>query len=74
MDEVKEYATQMANLFENHVRYFGGEAFLADDGLNALGDFFQNVDYDLRGPIFELFVQELGDRGIPYDAEQWKVN
>lgn len=68
----EQHAVDMADIFEANVRYIGGEAYLSNEGLNGLGNYFNDVPYELRGPTFERFVEELNERDIHYDVNQWK--
>ena len=68
----EDHAINMADILERTMQYYGGEVFLSDNGRKQLGDYFENVDYELRGATFELFVQELGERGVNYSVEMFQ--
>lgn len=65
---VLEHANIMADIFEKNYRYFGGEVYVSNEGLEALADYFNTVELELRAPVFEWFIVELNNRDIEYDT------
>ena len=75
---VTEKAFELADLFEEYIEY-DNEAlqsdeavYLTGDGMEAMGDAFGEILPSLRGAVFESLLDELVEREIPFDIEQFK--
>lgn len=72
IDWVKTHAFRMATILEGNFHYIDGLPYVSNRGLASLGNYFDSVPYELRAAVFEGFVEELNDRGIEYDVDQFK--
>jgi hypothetical protein len=71
IDIVKETASRMADIVEATLRYIGGEPFVTNEGLAALGETFEKVPLELRAATFEGLLVELQKRDVDYDVSQF---
>ena len=75
---VTEMAYSLANIFEENIE-FDNEAlrsdevvYLTEDGMKQLGEQFESIVEGLRGAVFESLLDELTERSIPFDINQFK--
>jgi len=75
---VTEMAYDLANIFEENIE-FDNEAlrsdevvYLTEDGMKQLGEQFESIVEGLRGAVFESLLDELTERSIPFDINQFK--
>ncbi len=74
-----EAGMNLANIFEDNivVESFiksngdGGSVLLSEEGMEELGDSFEEIDPGLREAVFGSLLDELTERNIPYDIEQF---
>ena len=77
-----EAGMNLANIFEDNivVESFiksngdGGSVLLSEEGMEELGDAFEEIDPGLREAVFGSLLDELTERNIPYDIEQFKAD
>ena len=75
---VTEMAYNLANIFEENIE-LDNEAlrsdevvYLTEDGMKQLGNQFESIVEGLRGAVFESLLDELTERSIPFDINQFK--
>ncbi|MCH8022365.1 MAG: hypothetical protein IH932_01280, partial [Thaumarchaeota archaeon] len=76
---VLEASIQLADIFED---YIIEESFMDDDiyvllseeGMVLLGDAFEEIEPGLREAVFSSLLDELTERSVPYDIEQFKAD
>ena len=75
---VTEMAYDLANIFEENIE-FDNEAlrsdevvYLTEEGMEQLGEQFESIVEGLRGAVFESLLDELTERSIPFDINQFK--
>lgn len=85
---ISSMALDLADLFEEYsdVYYDDGELvdpkthdedrpfqhIISEEGLEIMGDTFDDIEEDYRADVFQHLLCELEDRGIEYDLEQFK--
>ena len=78
---VTEMAYDLANIFEENIEYEWDEiynspykdvVYLTEDGMKQLGEQFESIVEGLRGAVFESLLDELTERSIPFDINQFK--
>ncbi len=74
IDIAKETAAKMADIVEATLRYIGGEPYVTNEGLNALGETFEKVPMELRAATFECLLVELQKRDVDYNIDQFVAN
>mgnify|MGYP001583307738 CR=1 FL=1 len=73
-DTVKETASKMADIVEATLRYIGGEPYVTNEGLQALGETFEKVPMDLRAATFEGLLVQLQERDVDYNIDDFVQN
>ena len=79
---VIEVSMKMADLFEEHIldeslynaAHSDNTVLISEEGMELLGDAFEEVVEGLRGAVFESLLDELTERDIPFDIEQFKAD
>jgi len=65
-------AVEMAEAFEDNSKWHMGAVYLTQEGMDELADIFEEVPIPLRGIVFGKFLNELDNRGVKYDKEQFQ--
>lgn len=73
-DIARETASRMADIVEATLRYIGGEPYVTNEGLNALGETFEGVPLELRAATFECLLVELQKRDVDYNINDFVQN
>ena len=58
--------------FDNEVLRSDEVVYLTEDGMKQLGEQFESIVEGLRGAVFESLLDELTERSIPFDINQFK--
>jgi len=74
---VLEASIELADIFEEHIiaeSYMDEEdtVLISEAGMEVLGDMFEEVAPELRAAVFTGLLDELLERDIPFDIEQFK--
>lgn len=74
-----EASIKLANIFEDYIieeSYInnGEEVLISEEGLELLGDAFEEIEPHLRESVFSSLLDELTERCVPYDLEQFKAD
>lgn len=74
---ILEVSMKLADIFEDHIEYEGewaddGSVYISEEGMEMLGDTFAEIDLGLREAVFNSLLDELTERDIPFDIEQFK--
>ncbi len=71
-----EAGMNLANIFEDNIleesfQDDGGSVLISEEGMEELGDAFEEIDLGLREAVFGSLLDELTERNVPYDIEQF---
>ncbi|MCH8022367.1 MAG: hypothetical protein IH932_01290 [Thaumarchaeota archaeon] len=74
---VLEASMKLADIFEDNIieeSYIdnGGEVIISEEGLELLGDAFEEIEPGLREAVFSSLLDELTERDVPYDIIQFQ--
>ncbi len=79
---VIEAAFKLANIFEDNIikeSYMAVRVcdvprtvLISEEGMKELGDVFEEIDLGLREAVFGSLLDELTERNVPYDIDQFK--
>ncbi len=75
--QVLELSIKLADIFEDNIideSYIAGReetVLISEEGMELLGNTFEKVVEGLRGAVFESLLDELAERDIPFDIEQF---
>ncbi len=78
---IVEVSMELADIFEDNILE---ESFaritdnddvvllISEEGMEMLGDKFSEIEESLREAVFGALLDELTDRNVPFDIEQFK--
>ncbi len=71
-----EAGMTLANIFEDNIleesfQDDGGSVLISEEGMEELGYAFEGIDLELREAVFGSLLDELTERNVPYDIEQF---
>ncbi len=78
---IVEVSMELADIFEDHILE---ESFsritdnddvvllISEQGMEMLGDKFSEIEESLREAVFGALLDELTERNVPFDLEQFK--
>ncbi len=74
---IVEVSTELADIFEDNIiaeSYIDGCAvvLVSEEGMELLGDKFSEIEESLREAVFGALLDELIERNVPFDIEQFK--
>ncbi len=73
-----EAGMNLANIFEENILVEslqdGGSVLVSEVGMEELGDAFEEIEPGLRASVFESLLDELTERNVPFDIEQFKAD
>ncbi len=78
---IVEVSMELADIFEDNIleeSYLGmimegQEVLISEEGMEMLGDKFSEIEESLREAVFGALLNELTDRNVPFDIEQFKA-
>jgi len=79
---IVEVSMELADIFEDNIleeSYLGmimegQEVLISEEGMEMLGDKFSEIEESLREAVFGALLDELTDRNVPFDLEQFKAD
>ena len=77
---IVEVSMELADIFEDNIleeSYLGmimegQEVLISEEGMEMLGDKFSEIEESLREAVFGALLDELTERNVPFDIEQFK--
>ncbi len=75
---IVEVSMELADIFEDHlveesyINLKGGNVLISEEGMEMLGDKFSEIEESLREAVFGALLDELTERNVPFDLEQFK--
>ena len=78
---IVDVSMELADIFEDNIleeSYLGmimegQEVLISEEGMEMLGDKFSEIEESLREAVFGALLNELTDRNVPFDIEQFKA-
>lgn len=77
---VLEASMKLADIFEDYIieeSYMDDEeatVLISEEGMELLGDVFEEIEPGLREAVFGSLLDELTERSVPYDLDQFKAD
>ncbi len=72
-DDVLTVAENMFDIFEDNTDNLNGETLISTAGLSQLCGYFDYVDEDIRGAVWEVFLDMLYEADYIYNIEQFLI-
>ncbi len=75
---IVEVSMELADIFEDHlveesyIDLKGNSVLISEEGMEMLGDKFSEIEESLREAVFGALLDELTERNVPFDIEQFK--
>ncbi len=82
---IVEVSMELADIFEDNIIYESitdvmmmakdqgtGVVLISEEGMEMLGDKFSEIEESLREAVFGALLDELTERNVPFDIEQFK--
>lgn len=71
--QITDVAYDMAEIYVEHSDSYMGHAFCSDKGLKEISRRFNEVKPEWRAVVFQQFLEELQEREIDYDVDQFRA-
>ncbi len=75
---IVKVSMELADIFEDHlveesyIDLKGENVLISEEGMELLGDKFSEIEESLREAVFGALLDELTERNVPFDIEQFK--
>ena len=75
---IVEVSMELADIFEDNIleesfiNYDEDTILISEEGMEMLGDKFSEIEESLREAVFGALLDELTERNVPFDIEQFK--
>ncbi len=80
LKKINETAEKMADVFQKNVKVFAvagpdgigpTHSYVSDQGLEELGNIFDEVSMEHRAAVYSTFLDKLAERDLHYDITQF---
>ncbi len=77
---IVEVSMELADIFEDNILdeslynavHKDNTILISEEGMEMLGDKFSEIEESLREAVFGALLDELTERNVPFDIEQFK--